>query len=104
MISFNKTEFTLGNIKYGETGKAYADVFNNSTETVHLTPANSSCSCTSGTVDNAKLPPNGKTRFVISLNTLKSGKGMNQVKAISLTYKLGKKQFSQVFRIKANVI
>lgn len=104
MISFDKTEFILGNHKLGEFVTAIVTVTNNSPQTVELVPANSSCSCTSGVVQTPKLAAGQKTLFTITVSTSKAGKGANQVKSISLGYKLGKQQLSQVFRVKLSVI
>jgi hypothetical protein len=104
MISFDKTEFILTPIKYGDIKTITVNVFNNSSETVTLHTANSSCSCTTGSLKDTKLKPNSKTEFKISLSTLKAGKGLNQVKTIQLKYDLNRQQYSQVFRIKVDIV
>ncbi len=104
MIGFDQTDFNLGNIKYGDTKVVTVNITNTSTETVELTPMNSSCSCTTGSLKQNKLAPNERTQFNISLNSVKAGKGTNQVKSIQLNYKLNKQTLSQVFRLKANVV
>jgi hypothetical protein len=104
MISFDQTEFMLGPVKYGDTKIVTVNVFNNSSEIVTLSTANSSCSCTTGSLKDTRLLPNGKTQFKISLNSLKAGKGLNQVKTIQLKYDLNRQQHSQIFRLKVNVV
>lgn len=104
MIGFDKTEFILGNYKLGEFIKATSTITNGSNVDVTFTPANSSCSCTSGVVQPVTITPGSKSIFTITVSTEKSGKGINQVRSISLSYKLGGKQLSQVFRLKFNVI
>lgn len=104
MIVFDKTEFALGNIKYGDIGKATVNIVNTSNSAVDLAVISSSCSCTTGLIKNPKLAPNSSTQFIISLNTVKAGRGMNHVKSIQLNYTLDGKQFSQVFRIKLNIV
>jgi len=104
MISFDQTEFILGAIKYGDIKVVSVNIFNNSGETVALETSNSSCSCTTGSLMATKLAPNAKTQFKISLNTLKAGKGINQVKSISLKYTFNRQQYSQIFRLKVNVV
>jgi hypothetical protein len=98
MISFDKTEFILTPIKYGDIKTITVNVFNNSSETVTLHTANSS------SLKDTKLKPNSKTEFKISLSTLKAGKGLNQVKTIQLKYDLNRQQYSQVFRIKVDIV
>lgn len=104
MIGFDQTDFNLGNIKYGDTKVVTVNITNTSTETVELTPMNSSCSCTTGSLKQSKLAPNERTQFNISLNSTKAGKGTNQVKSIQLNYKIGGSTYNQVFRLKANVV
>ena len=104
MIKFDRTEFILDDIKYGESTTVVTNVSNLSSDGVDLDVSNSSCSCTTGAIENRKLPPNGKTKFSITLNTAKAGKGLNQIKSISLKYVINRQQFSQVFRLKVNVI
>ena len=104
MIKFDNTEFLLGNIKYGNTTSVTVNISNISDNDITLEITNSSCSCTTGKIKDSIIKPNGKTQFTISLNTAKAGKGMNQVKSISLKYKLASIQYSQIFRIKVNII
>ena len=104
MINFDKTEFDLGTIKHGEVKVVTALITNNTTNTVTFVPANSSCSCTTGSVENPDLLPNNSTNFNISFNTNKAGVGNNQVKSIALNYSIDRQQHSQIFRFKANVV
>lgn len=103
-MQFSGTDFNLGTVKYGEFITSIANVSNLYNVPVTLDPANSSCSCTTGIVKNAKLMPNGKTQFTITLSTGKAGKGMNQVKSISLNYSFNGVKHSQVFRLRVNII
>lgn len=103
-IHFDNTDFQLGNLKYGETKLTIVTVTNTSGQDMVLETANSSCSCTSGSLKQTRLAGAGKTQFVISLNTVKAGKGMNQVKTIQLKYTVGGVVAVQIFRLKANII
>lgn len=104
MITFDKTEFDLGNVKHGEIKTVTSIIKNQTEETITFVPANSSCSCTTGSVVNPSVVPNGTTDFNISFDTKKAGVGMNQVKSIALNYSISRQQHSQIFRFKANVI
>lgn len=103
MIHFDNLEFDLGLVKYGQIVSAKVNITNNGSVPVKLNPSYSSCSCTSGTVDPSTLQANSKGIFTINLNTNKSGKG-KQAKSITLNYTINNSTFSQVFRIKANVV
>jgi len=103
MINFDNLEFDLGDVKHGQTKSVDVNVTNNSSSTVNLIPSNASCSCTTGSVDYSTMQPNSKAIFKISFNSNKSGRG-KQAKSINLTYTINRQSFSQVFRIKANVI
>ncbi len=104
MIKFSETDINLGILNYGKEGKAVIDVSNLYNQEVKLETANSSCSCTTGSLKDYKLQPNGKTQFTITLNTTKAGKGMNQAKSIQLKYIVNGETHSQTFRLKANIV
>lgn len=103
MLNFDNLEFDLGEIKYGIVKTVDVNVTNDTSSVVSLTPANASCSCTTGYMDYTTLQPKSKGVFKISLNTSKSGKG-KQARSIALNYSIDRKSFSQIFRIKANVV
>lgn len=103
MINFDNLEFDLGDIQHGVTKTVQVNIENSGSSVVNLTVANSGCSCTTGSVDYSTMQPNSKAKFTISFNTVKSGKG-KQAKSIALNYTINKKSFSQIFRIKANVV
>lgn len=103
MVHFDNLEFDLGDIKKGLTKSVKVNITNTSSVPVSLTPANASCSCTSGSVDFSTMQPNSKAVFTISFNSNRTGNG-KQSKSINLSYVVNKQSFSQVFRIKANVI
>ena len=86
MITFDKTEFDLGTLKYGDIGTVVSQVTNSLLVNITLEPANSSCSCTTGSITKIVLPPGETTEFKISLNTIKAGRGSNQTKSIELRY------------------
>lgn len=103
MITFDKTEFDLGNVKYGQTVTVTAIVTNTNSVPVSLSTTNSSCSCTTGQVEYSTLNPNSKSEFKITFNSNKSGRG-TQAKSINLDYTIDRVTKSKTFRIKANVI
>ena len=103
MVHFDNLEFDLGDMKKGLTKSVKVNITNNSSVPVSLTPANASCSCTSGSVNFSTMQPNSKAIFTISFNSNRTGSG-KQSKSINLSYTLNNQTFSQVFRIKANVI
>ena len=103
MVHFDNLEFDLGDVKKGLTKSVKVNITNNSSVPVALMPANASCSCTSGNVDFSTMQPNSKAVFTISFNSGRTGNG-KQSKSINLNYSFNRESFSQVFRIKANVI
>lgn len=103
MISFDNLEFDLGNIQHGITKTVQVNIENSGSSIVNLVVSNSGCSCTTGSVDYSTMQPNSKAIFTIVFNTVKAGKG-KQAKSIALNYTINKKSFSQIFRVKANVI
>lgn len=104
MLHFSNTEFDLGTIPYTQTVSVDAILTNTGTEPVNLQSANASCSCTSGHLEYSTLQPGAKGKYTISFNTVKSGKGANQARSIALNYTINRQTFSQIFRIKANVV
>lgn len=104
MISFDQTEFQLGNVSYGETKVSTVNITNKSTQYIKLSVANASCSCTTGSLKSTSLSPGDKTQLLISLNSKKAGKGANQVKTIQMQYVLSGTTYNQLFRLKANIV
>lgn len=104
MLHFDNIEFDLGTVQYTQTKLVDVNITNNGPEAVTLQPANASCSCTTGHVEYSTLQPGAKGKFTISFNTNKSGKGANQARSIALNYTINRQTFSQIFRIKANVV
>lgn len=104
MIKFSETDINLGIINYGKEGRAVVEVSNLYNQEVKLETANSSCSCTTGSLKEYKLQPNQKTQFTIILNSTKAGRAMNQSKTIQLKYIVNGETHSQTFRIKVNVV
>lgn len=104
MIKFSETDINLGILPYGKDGKATVSVTNTYNQEVKLETYNSSCSCTTGKLTSSKLKPNETTQFIITLNSVKAGRAMNQVKTISLKYIVGNQTYSQVFRLKVNIV
>lgn len=103
MITFDNLEFDLGNVAYGQSKSVDVNIDNSGSIPATLKSLNSSCSCTSGHLNYSTLQPNSKGLYTITLNSTKAGKG-KQAKSIDLQYTIGKENFSQTFRIKANVI
>ena len=104
MITFDNLEFDLGTIKHGVTKSVVVNINNSGSTPVEFTVANASCSCTSGYVEYSTLQPKSKGTFKISFNSNKVYKGNNLNKSIALNYKIGRDSFSQIFRLKANVV
>ena len=103
MITFDNLEFDLGDVKHGQTKTVNVNITNNGSTPVSLLPSNASCSCTTGHVDYSTMQPNSKAVFKISFNSNKVSKG-RIAKSINLSYTIDRQSFSQIFRIKANVV
>lgn len=104
MITFDNIEFDLGDVKYGTIKTAVVTVTNEGSEPVNFTVANASCSCTTGYIEYSTLQPKTKGLFKINFNSNKVSKGNNLSKSIALNYHIGRQVFSQIFRLKANVV
>ena len=104
MIKFSETEFDLGNVIYGQNKSVTVTITNTGSDVIKLSVANSSCSCTTGTIIGPLLNPGGSSQFVIDFNSIKSGSGQNQAKSISLTYTIKNATLNQLFRLKINVV
>ena len=103
MITFDNLEFDLGTITIGQNKSVVVNIVNNGSVLTTLKVRNSSCSCTSGQLSHSTLQPDSKGTFTIGFDSTRAGKG-SHVKSIELEYKTNNQNFSQIFRIKANVV
>lgn len=103
MISFDKVDFDLGTIAIGTVPHMTVNIQNNYNIPVEISITNSSCSCTTGSIDKNPVPQKAKAIISIFFNTSQAGRGM-LTKAISASWVVDGLLNSQVFRFKANVV
>lgn len=103
MLTFNKLEWDLGDVKFTTTREFSVEITNNSDIPTVVNNSGSSCSCTTGRMDKNPIPANGKQNFIVMFNSNKAGRG-SQVKNITLNWEYEGHRFSQMIKFKVNVV
>ena len=103
MLTFDNTQFDLGDVNFGDTKQQNVLVTNNTSEAIVIHSTGSSCSCTSGRMDSNPIEAYKSGKFQIFFNTTKTGRGL-QVKSITLTWMEGGQTRNQTITFKVNVI
>lgn len=103
MLTFDKTQFDLGDVKFGNTKQQNIIVTNNTSEAISIQSTSSSCSCTSGRMQSNPIEAYKTGIFHVFFDTTKTGKG-SQVKSITLNWVEDGQQRNQAIKFTVNVI
>lgn len=103
MLTFENTQFDLGDVKFGETKQKNITINNNTSEAISVQSTTTSCSCTSGRMQSNPIEAYKQGIFHIFFDTTKTGRG-EQVKSITLNWNEGGQHRNQTITFKVNVI
>lgn len=103
MLSFNKLEFDLNQVKFGQSANFPVEITNNSIGPIVVNNSGSSCSCTTGAMSRNPIEPTTTQIFTVNFDSNKAGRGVQQ-KSITISWDYNNQHFSQTIKFKVDVI